>query len=117
MGVSIMAGGTALPSPTELTVSEEIIWSANTGRGASGLMLGDVVAEKETFEIRWGVLTAAQREEIRSRLVSGFFPVTVTIGDTAVTLTVYRGTLTGNILGTFGGVTYYRDTAVTVIQQ
>ena len=117
MSISISAGGTALPSPTELTVSEEIIWSANTGRGASGLMLGDVVAEKETFEIHWGVLTAAQREAIRSRLVSGFFPVTVTIGETAVTLTVYRGTLTGSLLGTFGGVTYYKDTAVTIIQQ
>ena len=117
MSVSITAGGTVLPSPEEMTASDEIIWSADTGRSESSTMFGDVVAEKKTFEIHWGVLTAAQREMIRTRLVSGFFPVTVTIGETAVTLTVYRGTLTGSILGTFGGVTYYKDTAVTLIQQ
>lgn len=117
MGVSITAGGTTLPSPVEVTAGEEIVWSANTGRAASGLMIGDAVAEKRTISIRWGVLTAAQRELIRSKLTSGFFPVTADLGDGAVTLTVYRGSLTSQVLGTYGGVTYYRDTAVTLIQQ
>ena len=117
MGVSITAGGTVLPSPVEMTASDEIIWSADTGRAESGQMLGDVVAEKATWEIRWGVLTKAERELIRSKLTSGFIPVTITIDGSSVTLTVYRGTLTGSILGTFGGVTYFKDPAVTIIQQ
>ncbi len=117
MSVSITAGGTVLPSPTELAASDEIIWSADTGRSEAGAMLGDVVAEKQTWEIRWGVLTKAARELIRAKLTSGFIPVTITIDGTAVTLTVYRGTLTGSVLGTFGGVTYFKDVAVTLIQQ
>ncbi len=117
MGVSITAGGTVLPSPVELTVSDEIIWSADTGRSEAGTMLGDVVAEKQTWGIRWGVLTGAELGIIRTKLASGFEPVTLTIDGSSVTLTVYRGTLTSELLGTCGGVTYYRTAAVTLIQQ
>ena len=117
MSISITVGGTALPSPVELTVSDEIIWSANTGRAASGLMVGDVVAEKRTLAIRWGVLTKAELDLIRGRLTSGFYPVTLTVDGESVTLTYYRGALTYELLGTFGGVTRYRNAAVTIIQQ
>ena len=117
MSISIRAGGTTLPSPTELTASQEIIWSADTGRAASGLMLGDVIAEKQTLAIRWGVLTKAELDIIRGRLVSGFYPVTLTVDSESATMTYYRGTLTYEILGTFGGVTYYRAADVTIIQQ
>lgn len=117
MGATISAGGAVLPSPVELSVSGEIIWSANTGRTASGRMVGDVIAEKETLDIQWGILTASELSLIRSKLTSGFFPVTVTVDGTATTLTYYRGSLTATILGTYGGVTYYRDVSVTIIEQ
>lgn len=117
MSISIKAGGVALPSPTELTAGSEIIWSANTGRTASGLMVGDVVAEKQTLAIRWGVLTKAELDAIRSKLTAGFYPVTLAIDRESVTMNYYRGTLSYEILGTFGGTTYYRNAAVNIIQQ
>lgn len=115
--VSISVSGAALPSPDELRVSNEIIWSSNTGRTASGLMVGDAIAEKQTLAIRWGVLTKAQLSTIKGKLVSGFFPLTLTIDGESVTVTNYRGVLTAEILGTFGGVTYYRSASANVIQQ
>ena len=117
MAVSVKAGGSLLPSPAEMSVSDEIIWSANTGRTASGRMLGDAVAEKRTVALRWGVLTAAELGLIRGKLTSGFCTVTVTVDGESVSMSCYRGTLTAAVLGTYGGVTYYSDVRVNLIQQ
>ena len=115
--VVIKAGNVILPSPTEISTSSEIIWSANTGRSSTGKMIGDVVAEKETFQISWGVLTMSEYELIKNNLRSGFIPFTLLIDETATTVTSYRGTLSRQILGTFGGDTYVKDVNVTIIQQ
>ena len=117
MAVTISANGVTLPSPIEIGTSEEIIWSANTGRSTSGLMIGDVVAEKRTLNLRWGVITAAEYGSIRTNLRSGFHPFTITVDGTATTITAYRGAITGTMLGTYGGVTYYRDVTASIIQQ
>lgn len=70
-------GMTLLPSPTDLKPSKELIWSENTGRAQSGSnkakMIGDVVAEKTTYNIEWGVLTQSQLNTITSHLTAGFF--------------------------------------------
>ena len=117
MSIILRGGGVTLPSPDAVTASDEIIWSANTGRAASGLMLGDAVAEKRTFSIEWGVLTRTEYECVRGALQSGFHPFTIVTDGTPVTIVSYRGTLSGKVLGCFGGVTYYRDVSVTIIQQ
>lgn len=117
MAITIKGGGVTLPSPVSVTAGNEIIWSSNTGRSASGKMIGDVIAEKKTFAITWGVLTRAELESIRTQLISGFYPFSL-IEDGAVTsITAYRGTLSATLLGSFGGVTYYKDVTVSVIQQ
>lgn len=115
--VSIRADGRLLPSPVEISTTDEIIWSANTGRSSTGLMIGDVVAKKMTINIKWGVLTAPEYRSIKSKLDSGFHPFTITIDTDGTTIDAYRGTLTGTLLGTFGGVTYYKDASVAIIQQ
>ena len=117
MAITITANGVTLPSPTELGTTEEIIWSANTGRSTTGLMVGDVVAQKRTLQLRWGVLTAAEYDTIRTNLRSGFNPVTLTVDGSSVTITAYRGTLSGTVMGTYGGTTYYREASVSIIQQ
>ena len=117
MAVTIRTNGVTLPSPVEIGTGEEIIWSANTGRSTTGLMIGDVVAEKRTFQITWGVLTAAEYEVIRTNIRSGFQPFTITAGGTSTTITAYRSTISGTLMGTYGGVTYYRDVTTSIIQQ
>ena len=115
--ITISANGVTLPSPTELTTGDEIIWSANTGRSTTGMMIGDVIAQKKTFNIKWGVLTLAQFNAIKQNILSGFHAFTLTLDNSPVTVTSYRGTLTGELLGTFGGETYYKSANVSVIQQ
>ncbi len=117
MAIIIRGNGVTLPSPVAVTASDEIIWSANTGRSSAGRMLGDAVAEKKTFTVEWGVLTRGEMELIRSSLRSGFHPFTIVEDGVSTTVTSYRGALTGTVLGCFGGVTYYKDVSVTVIQQ
>lgn len=116
---TLKAGSTALPEPTSLSTSDEIIWSSNTGRSAeTGKMLGDVVAEKKTLEIKWGILTETEMATIESCLVSGFFPITFRDGGSSVTITTYRGTITKEHLGYIGdGTYYYKSASVSVVQQ
>lgn len=115
--ITISANGVTLPSPTELTTGDEIIWSANTGRSTTGMMIGDVIAQKKTFNIKWGALTLVQYNTIRNNIRSGFHPFTLSIDGSNTTITSYRGTLTGELLGTFGNETYYKSANVSIIQQ
>ncbi len=117
MAVTIKAGNVLLPSPVEISTGDEIIWSANTGRSSTGKMIGDVIAEKETITVSWGVLTMAEFNLIKTNLRSGFHPVTVTIDGVPSTITSYRGTLSRELLGTYGGVTYCKSAGVSIIQQ
>lgn len=114
----LSAGGTPLPAPVSISTSDEIIWSDNTGRVASGNMVGDVVAEKKNMEIKWGILTEAEVALIKSKLCAGFFPFTFRDDGVELTIQSYRGTLTKEHLGEQGdGIYYYRSASVSVIQQ
>ena len=89
----LWSGSTVLPSPVSISVNDQIIWSANTGRSASGSMIGDVVAEKKDVAIKWGILTD-------------------------LTITTYRGNLTKEVLGYIGdGIFYYKSASVSIIQK
>ncbi|MGM0215467.1 hypothetical protein [Enterococcus sp. AZ109] len=110
----IVVSGVVLPSPTEIGTSDEVIWSSNTGRNASGLMVGDLITEKKTVSIKWGLLTQSELNIIKNRLPSGFFTAQI-LGET---LTVYRGNIQSDFLGELSdGITYYRSASVSLIQQ
>lgn len=113
-----MAGSTTLPSPTSLTVADEIIWSSDTGRTLDGTMWGEVVAEKKNLSIKWEYLTEAEMLTIRNSLPAGFFSFTFPDNGAATTITGYRGTLSKELLGTLSdGVTYYKTVTVDIIQR
>ena len=110
-----------LPSPDVLQTTEEVIWSANAGRSISAtdgaLMMGDVVAQKKTFNITWGVLTQAEYNSIVSLLGTGFRPFTLVLGTQVISITSYRGTITAELLGAPGGSIFYRNASVSIIQR
>lgn len=66
------------PKRGGIAVTDEPIWSANTGRSSTGKMIGDIVATKTTIEVSWGVLTYAEMKTIRDAIISGgeFFTIT-----------------------------------------
>lgn len=122
--LEIVAAGTTLPAPVALSTTNELIWSANTGRSAdSGKMIGDVVARKETIEVEWAMLTKAQFDSIKSAISSNaFFTVTLRLhgsSSNVTSFTSYRSELSGSIHGVYGkaGTIYYGSAKCSFIQQ
>lgn len=116
----ISVGGTTLPdNVTSLKRSDELLWSEGTGRSASdGQMVGSVVAGKQTWEVEWGPLTAAQYATVRSAVGGGFMALSITLnGASVASCTVYRGSIAGELMGVFGGVAYYTGVAVQLIER
>ncbi len=114
----LWSGSTTLPAPTAISVGDEIIWSANTGRSANGAMIGDVVAQKKNVSVTWGILTESEMAVIKSVCTAGFF--TISFHDDAVDLTIraYRSTLTKEAIGYLSdGSYYYRSASLSIIQK
>lgn len=117
-GEILKSGNVVLPAPTALTISDEIIWTSDTGRTLAGTMVGDVVAEKKNLSIKWEFLKEEDVKLIRSRLTAGFFPFTFRDDGMDVTISSYRGTLTKEVLGDIGdGCYWYKSVTVDVIQR
>ena len=114
----LWSGNTVLPAPKSISINDQIIWSANTGRSASGNMIGDVIAEKKDIAIKWGVLTETELAAIKKIMVAGFFPISFHDDGIDLTITTYRGTLEKEALGYIGdGIFYYKSVSVSIIQK
>jgi hypothetical protein len=108
---------TNLPAPTSITVQDEIIWSADTGRVQDASMVGTVIAEKKNLKISWGILKESEMLQIKNSLTAGYPTVRFRDGD-IYKIKVYRGTLTKEKLGLLSdGVIYYRSASVSIIQK
>lgn len=128
MALGIYAGSSVanmavLPSPEEVKPTFELIWSENTGRAQSGSnqakMIGDVVAEKKTYAIKWGIITDSDLSTIKSKLTSGFFYFgvgTSLANAKSVATTYYRSEIAGEYLPV-GNTIYWKDVSVSVIEQ
>ena len=128
MALGIYAGTTVegmsiLPSPTEVNPTFEMIWSENTGRAQSGSnqakMIGDVVAEKTTYNIKWGIITDSDMTTIKTKLPKGFFYFGVGTSLASAKTNAkkfYRSEIAGNYLP-IGNSIFWKDVAVSVIEQ
>ncbi len=113
---SILAteAGVELPTPATMSVSHELLWSANTKRVASGRMVGTAIAEKQTVNITWGVLTKSELDTIKSQMPKGFFKLQV-FGNL---IEVYRGAIASEPIGNVGdGAFYYRSASTDIIER
>lgn len=67
------------PPPTDAegyTVTENKIWSKNTGRTASGLMVGDIVSRKYSLSLTWSELDSEAAKLLDVAInTEPFFPV------------------------------------------
>jgi hypothetical protein len=133
MAVGIYAGSTiegmtALPSPTDLDTSREIIWSEDTGRAQSGenkaKMIGNVVDTKRTYAIKWAILNSISGDKdslqkVTSLLTPGFFyfGVGTSLADAQNNAAkYYRSEIQYSYLP-IGSHTYFKDVTVSVIEQ
>lgn len=115
----LTTNGVALPAPVSIKADDEIIWSSNTGRVANGDMEGDVVTEKKTLTIEWGILQESEMKRIKNNVIAGYFPLIFDGGGGAgFTITSYRGTLSEEHIGQLGdGIYWYKKATVKVVQK
>ncbi len=114
--------GVKMPTPAlnGVTISREKIWSANTGRSASGKMLGNKIATKTTLKLKWPPLTMDEAAKIEAAVSNGpdFFPVKFTdAAGVTQTLTMYAGTPTYTQYSWAAGMQWVMDVAVDLIEQ
>ncbi|MCD8126670.1 MAG: hypothetical protein LUD82_04090 [Clostridiales bacterium] len=115
-------GGVKMPTPAleGLTITREKIWSSDTGRTASGKMVGTIVAIKTKVAIKWPVLTMDEVETIEGAVSSSAPFVTMTYTDTTgatSTKTVYFGTPSYTVYSYADGTQYVKDVTVDGIEQ
>ena len=118
--VSVTVGSTTLPTNiTALKRGDELLWSEGTGRSASsGAMVGSVVAKKQTYTLGFGPLTATEYETVRGVAGSGFVSLVISINSTQLVSTnVYRGTITGELMGKLGGTVYWNKVSLELVEK
>ena len=118
----IKINGSKIPVPDEngFRRTKNKIWSSNTGRSASGKMLGDIVAVKYTLEFSWSKLTAQEVKDLESAVgTAAFFPVVFPEEGTgsSVTKYFYAGDMTYATKKYENGVEIYSDVILPLIEQ
>ena len=121
MSNELIIGGVTMPTLklNGLTITKEKIWSKNTGRPASGEMVGDLIATKYTLKCAWPPLTRQQATIIDKAIKPAFFNVTFTDPgtDSRVTKKFYAGSLAYPVYSYYKGVKTYQGVAVDLIEK
>ena len=110
MGYVLKINGKTMPTPKHngVTISENKIWSTNTGRSMNGEMQGTIIAIKKKAEIEFPLLTPSQVDLINnevSNISKPFIPVEITYptGGTK-TFNAYAGDIAHPVYGLVKGV-------------
>ena len=108
-----------LPSAVSMTMSQEPIWNADAGRNAKGDMIATFIAQKFTYQLKWGLITYSELQEIRRLLPNGFFRFGYSSGSSTRPTSAgvfYRSEMTYELIQA-GDTFYYKDLSVSVIQK
>ena len=116
------------PKKGGVAVTDEAVWSSNTGRSSTGKMIGDIVAWKTTIEIAWPPLTYSEMKTIRDaiRNAGEFFSiqypdVEAGINDNGTlktqTKTVYVANIPRQLYSTSAKYRRYADITIQFIER
>lgn len=117
----LIIGGVEMPTLKKegLTITKEKIWSSNTGRSASGEIIGDLIAIKYKLQCEWPPLTRQQAKIVDAAISPAFFTVRFLDPgtNTAVTKNFYAGTPTYPIYSYVDGIKTYVGVKVDLIEK
>ncbi len=118
----ITINGYSIPTPDEngFKRTKNKLWSSNTGRSASGKMLGDIVAVKYTLEFSWSKLTSEQITSLETAVgTDAFFSVVFPKEGTGAkqTKSFYAADMTYNTKKYENGKEIYSDVTLQLIEQ
>ena len=117
--LAITVGGTALPGGVvSIKRGDELLWSEGTGRSATtGVRVGSVVAAKQTWPVKWGVVSQADYNAIRAAVPGGFLSISIEVNGSVTSFNGYRGSITAEHIGTHGGTAYWKDLTIDFIER
>ena len=115
-------GGVKMPTPAieGVTVSREKIWSSDTGRTASGKLVGTIVSIKTKVSIKWPSLTMAQVKTIEDAVSTATEFLTIRFTDMTGTTKTYTGYLsspTYTIYSYADGMQWVNGASVDFVEQ
>lgn len=122
MTYDITVNGVTLPAPAVeggLTESYESIWSSDTGRTASGKMVGTLVATKAKLKFTWNALTWTEASTILGAILNkGFVTCTYpSIDGTVHSVTGYFGTPSFGQYSWADGLRWATEISVDFVEQ
>ena len=121
MAYKLTINGYSPPAVTRsgYSVTKNKIWSSNTGRGATGKMLGDIIATKYTIRAQWNKLTQSQLTALENAIGSkAFFSVTfVNEKGVQTTKTFYSADPTYTTKKFVNGVAVFENVSIELIEQ
>ena len=121
MAYKLTINGYTPPAVTKsgYSLTKNKIWSSNTGRGATGKMLGDIIARKYTLRAQWAKLTQTQLTSLENAIGSdAFFSVTfVNEKGANTTKTFYGADPTYTVKKFVNGVAVYENVSIELIEQ
>lgn len=112
-------GGEAMPPLKSLTIIREAIWSKNTGRTATGKMVGDIIGYKYKLQITFKPLSDEQAALVASATRPAFLNVEFTDPEDGEkhTIKMYAGSPAFPVYSYVDGVPRYVGTKVDLIEQ
>lgn len=121
MAYKLTINGYTPPAVTKsgYSVTKNKIWSSNTGRGATGKMLGDIIATKYTIRAQWNKLTQSQLTSLENAIgTNAFFSVTfVNEKGVQTTKTFYSADPTYTTKKYINGVAVFENVSIELIEQ
>ena len=113
--------GVEMPTPYYCQYLNEKIWSTNTGRGANGLLVGDIVTIKKKLVLKWRGLKSREVASLNAYISNANLPFfTVSLLDetyTWHTYTVYAGTPSYESYSWNADYQFTKEMAVDLIEQ
>lgn len=118
--IGLRFDGVAMPTPSEIRIENNKIWSDNTGRSANGRLVGDMICIKKKIYITWVHLTGTEVDMINayiSNINRPFFDVTI-IDETFnySTYLVYAGDVSYDVLSWDGDLQFTKNVTVNLIE-
>lgn len=111
----------ATPKAGGVVVTDEPIWSSNTGRSTTGKMIGDVIAWKTTVEVSWPPLSFSEAKTLRDAIKNAgpFFEIQYFdfSSSSMITKTVYASNIPRTLYSLSSKYQRYNNITVKFIEQ
>lgn len=109
---------TDLPTPKSVVYSQNKLWSQNTGRLDNGYFVGDLIAVKKKYEVKFPPLSTTDLTAVRTAVNNQFAYVKILNAEgNSEEITGYFGDLSVESYSWHNGIQYAINATVSIIER